>query len=65
MPSCNQRIATEILSSLFTECSALNGNKTKHYIYLTVNCIGEIDTLSNTGPHNVSYVLSKSQYGHH
>jgi len=25
--------------------------------------IGEIDTSSNTGPHKVSYMLSRSQYG--
>jgi hypothetical protein len=28
-----------------------------------MKCIGEIDILTNTGPHTVSYVLRRSQYG--
>jgi hypothetical protein len=35
------------------EVKALNGNKMK--------CIGDIDPFSNTGLHEVSYVLSSSQ----
>jgi len=31
----------------------------------TVMYVGDINTFSNTGPHKVSYVLSRSQYGHH
>jgi hypothetical protein len=45
-----------------TECPALNGYKTKH-ISATIKCTGEIGTSSNTGPHKVSYVLSRSQSG--
>jgi hypothetical protein len=29
----------------------------------TIKCIGNIDTFSNIGPHEVLYVLSRSQYG--
>jgi hypothetical protein len=36
----------------------LNGNNTKHYISLTIQCIVKIDTFSNAGPHRVSCVLS-------
>jgi hypothetical protein len=31
----------------------------------TTKCVGEIYIFSNTGPHKVSYVFSRSQYGHH
>jgi hypothetical protein len=48
-----------------TRCPALNVNKVKHCISSTVKCIGEIDTFSNTGPHEVPYVLSGSQYRHY
>jgi len=30
----------------------------------TIKYIGEINTFSNTGPHKVSYALTRSQYGH-
>jgi hypothetical protein len=32
-------------------------------IYSTIKCIAEMDTFSNSGPHKVPYVLSRSQYG--
>jgi hypothetical protein len=43
--------------------TALNVNNI--CISSTIRCIGEIDMFSNTGPHNVPYVLSICQYGHH
>jgi len=30
-----------------------------------MKCIGEIDTFSNTGPHEVPYMLSKYQCYYH
>jgi hypothetical protein len=47
----------------YTECQALNDNKTDHHISKATMCIAEIDTFPNTVPHKVSYVLRKSQYG--
>jgi hypothetical protein len=44
-------------------CSALNDNKINHR--KIVKFIEEIDTLANTGPHKVPYVLTRSQYEHH
>jgi hypothetical protein len=38
-------------------------NETKQYTSSTVKCVGRINAFSNTGPHKVSYMLSRSQYG--
>jgi hypothetical protein len=46
-----------------TLLTALNAFKIK-LIPSTTHCAGEINTLSNTGPHKVPYVLSIPQYGH-
>jgi hypothetical protein len=43
-------------------CLTLNGNKIKH-VSSTMKCIGKIDTFSNIGPHEVSYVLIRSKLG--
>jgi hypothetical protein len=45
-------------------CLGLNGNKLKH-ISSNMKCIREINAFSNTGPHEVSYVLSRFQYDTH
>jgi hypothetical protein len=39
------------------ECLALNYHKMKH-VSSTIRDSGEIDTISNSGHHKVSYVLS-------
>jgi len=52
-----------VLLCVNTGCLTLNDNKIKHYISLTIQSIGEVDTFSNFEPHKVPYVLSVSQYG--
>jgi len=46
-----------------TGCPAINVNKMKHYESSTIQCTGETDTFPNTGPHEVPYLLSRSEYG--
>jgi len=36
----------------------------KRYTSSTLKYVKEIDTFSDIGPHKMSYVLSRSQYGH-
>jgi hypothetical protein len=48
-----------------TGCPALNVNQIKYYIYSSIKCTWEIDTLSSSGLHKASYVLRRFQNGHH
>jgi hypothetical protein len=48
-----------------TDFPAINGSKMKYDVSSTIKCAGEIHMFPDTGPHKVSYVLSRSQYGHH
>jgi hypothetical protein len=49
----------------YAGCLTLNDNEIKQYISPTINCTEEINMSSNTGSYNVSYLVSRSQYGGH